>query len=286
MNHGSFGKKNLWRARRPATFACYGIRRVRSPGGRGGGPGAVGSPRHLPLRPRCRGSRFQRGHAAALRLGGAPARGARDELLPAGLHRPLPADARRAGVLPDRVRRQRPADRTLRRAGLRRAGGGHAAGRVRRALPGRDQPHRGAVRGPVAAARALARLVAALLHHRRALPADRADQLRHAARGGPRASGAGPDPVVHRGPHLARPGRRGGPGADEQAAHDRLHRVRRRAVAHRHHQAGAASGLRGAVPPPGRHAVRRAGPPRRSRCSATRCRCSPTPAWTRSTAPG
>ena len=37
------------------------------------------------------------------------------------------------------------------------------------------------VRGPVAAAGAVAGLVAALFHHRRPLPADRPDQLRHAA---------------------------------------------------------------------------------------------------------
>ena len=170
------------------------------------------------------GRRIQRGHPAALRIGGAPARRSRDELLAAGFHRPLPADARRAGVLPDRVRRQRAAHRAVRRAGLRGPGGGHAAGRVHRAVPGRDPAGGRTVRGPVAAARLVGRLVAALLHHRRPLPADRPDQLRQAARGGLPAAGPGPDPVVPGGPHLAGPGRRGGPGADQQAAHDQVRR--------------------------------------------------------------
>ena len=138
------------------------------------------------------GARVQRGHAAALRIGGAPARGSRDELLAAGFHRPLPADARRAGVLPDRVRRQRAADRAVRGAGLRGPGRGHAPGRVRRAVPGRDPAHGRTVRGPVAAARAVARLVAALFHHRRPLPADRPDQLHQAAPGGLPAAGPTP----------------------------------------------------------------------------------------------
>ena len=49
------------------------------------------------------------------------------------------------------------------------------------------------VRGPVAAARPVGRLVAALLHHRHPVPADRPDQLRQAARGGLPAAGPGPD---------------------------------------------------------------------------------------------
>ena len=182
-------KKNLRSSGRADTFPSYGTRRVRPPGRRGRRPGAVGVTRHLRLRLRRAGARVQRGHAAALRIGGAPARGSRDELLAAGFHRPLPADARRAGVLPDRVRRQRAADRAVRGAGLRGPGRGHAAGRVRRAVPGRDPAHGRTVRGPVAAARAVARLVAALLHHRRPLPADRPDQLRQAAPGGLPAAG-------------------------------------------------------------------------------------------------
>ena len=229
-------------------------------------------------------ARVQRGHTAALRIGGAPARRSRDELLAAGFHRPLPADARRAGVLPDRVRRQRAADRAVRGAGLRGPGRGHAAGRVHRAVPGRDPAGGRTVRGPVAAARPVGRLVAALLHHRRPLPADRADQLRQAARGGLPAAGPGPDPVVPGGPHLAGPGRRRGPGADQQAAHDQVPGPRGHARS----------------PPPGPSCCRPAwrcttipptpGTPgssgRPCRCSATRCRCSPTSPWTRSTAPG
>ena len=185
------------------------------------------------------------------RVGGAPARGPRDELLATRLHRAVPADAGRAGVLPDRVRRQRAAHRTVRRASLRRAGGGHAAGRVRRAVPGRDPAHGRNVRGPVAAAGPVAGLVAALLDHRRPLPADRPDQLRHPVPGGLPAPGAGPDPVVPGGPDLAGPGGRGGPGADQQAAH---HQVRRRAgPPDRDHPARAAAGLRGAVPPSRRY---------------------------------
>ena len=70
----------------------------------------------------------------------------------------------------------------------------------------------------------------------------------------------------------------------------RLHTIRFAAPtagpADRHHPARAAAGLRGAVPPPRRRPVRRARAGRACRCSATRCRCSPTSPWTRSTAPG
>ena len=281
-NHGPFGEKNLssrWRSRY-LPFVWNSASTTTGPSRPP--PGSCGSHTTSTATTGRARARVQRGHAAALRIGGAPARGSRDELLAAGFHRPLPADARRAGVLPDRVRRQRAADRAVRGAGLRGPGGGHAPGRVRRAMPGRDPAHGRTVRGPVAAARAVARLVAALLHHRRPLPADRPDQLHQAVPGGLSAAGPGPDPVVPGGPHLAGPGRRGGPGADQQAAHDQVFR----GAADRHHPAGAAAGLRGAVPP----SRPMPGTPdwsgRACRCSATRCRCSPTSPWTRSTGPG
>ena len=67
-------------------------------------------------------------------------------------------------------------------------------------------------------------LVAALLDHRRPLPADGPGQLRRPARGGLPAAGPGPDPVVPAGPDLAGPGRHRRPGADQQAAHHRFRR--------------------------------------------------------------
>ncbi len=88
----------------------------------------MGGARHPPLRPDRHRARVQRGHAAAVRLGVAPARRPRDELLAARLRRPLPPDARRADLLPDGLRRQRPADRALRRAEARHQRRRHCRG--------------------------------------------------------------------------------------------------------------------------------------------------------------
>ncbi len=87
------------------------------------------------------------GHAMSLRAG--------------GVHHPVPADAGPEGLLSDGLRRQRAADRALRRADLQDQQGPHDALRVPRAVPGGDGTRRGGVRALLAQARVVGRLAAA-----------------------------------------------------------------------------------------------------------------------------
>src|SRR5690606_41831450 len=133
--------------------------------------------------------RLRCGLSPAGRVRRPPARRPRDELRPAGLRGPLPPDARPAGLLPDGVRRQRPADRAVRGTDPRRAGGGPATVAVRRAVPGRDPPGGRRVRGAVAPDGPVRRLVAALLHDRAPLAAGRPGRVHPAVPRGTRAPG-------------------------------------------------------------------------------------------------
>src|SRR6185369_9061254 len=102
-------------------------------------------------------------------------------------HRALPPDARPRGVLPDGVGRQRTADRAPRAALLRgavrpfaalrpvvraarretQAAAAHLAAQLRGAVPPADRAGRAGLRGPVAPARTVRGLVAALHDDRR-----------------------------------------------------------------------------------------------------------------------
>ena len=125
--------------------------------------------------PSAPGEIFSDRHAAAVRLGRAPARRPRDVVRAGGVHRPLPAHARPQRLLSDGLRRQRAADRALRRAEVQDQQGPHDALRVPRALPRGDGTDRRRLRAVLAQARALGRLAAALLDDRRPLPSYRAD---------------------------------------------------------------------------------------------------------------
>ncbi len=148
---------------------------------------AVEGRRHLRLRPHEDPRRGLLDRHSPAHGVGIAARRARLLLHPHRPGRPLPADARQGGVLPDGLGRQRPADRApgaelLRRplrplpAVRRRL---HASRQAGREAPGADQPpelHRALraaggpgradLRGPVAHARALGRLGPALHDHR------------------------------------------------------------------------------------------------------------------------
>ena len=175
---------------------------------------------------------LQHRHPAADGLGLA-ARGPRLLLHPHRPRRPLPADAGQARLLPDRVGRQRPADRAPRAELLRRAlrperrvrPGLHAAGQARPQVPGGDQPpqlrrpvpradepRRAGLRGHVAPGRAERGLVEPLHDHLRRLPGRRAEGVpaqRAARRGVPVG---GPDAVGRDLPDRGRAGRARGAG--------------------------------------------------------------------------
>ena len=131
-------------------------------------------------------ARLRHRHPAADRVGLA-ARRPRLLLHPHRPRRPLPADARQGGLLPDGLGRQRPADRAARAELLRRAlrpvaalrrrlhpageAGPQAAGpdqpaELRRALRAAGRRGREGLRVAVAHARPLGRLGADLHHHR------------------------------------------------------------------------------------------------------------------------
>ena len=140
---------------------------------RGAGPRAVGVDGHLRVRPGRAGRDLLRRHAPAVRLRRAPARRPRDVVLAGRVHRPLPAHARPQRLLSDGLRRQRAADRALRRADLQRRQGPHHSIRVPCALPGGDVTDRRRLRAVLAQARALGRLAAEVLDDRRPLPSYR-----------------------------------------------------------------------------------------------------------------
>ena len=128
------------------------------------------------VRPRRAGRDLLGRHAAAVRLGRAPARRPRDVVRAGGVHRPLPAHARPQRLLSDGLRRQRAADRALRRAEVRRSTRPARLARssVRSAS---RRPSRIArrLRAVLAQARALGRLAPAVLDDRRPLPPHLAD---------------------------------------------------------------------------------------------------------------
>ena len=144
---------------------------------------------HLRLRPHARPRRGVLHRHAAADGQRIAARRPRVFLHPHRHHRPLPADARQGGVLPDGMGRQRPADRAARAELLRRALRSVAAVRRRRSCR-RRQPAKQpisvsrpnfielctrltvedekVVRASVAASRPVGRLVDDLRHHRQA----------------------------------------------------------------------------------------------------------------------
>ena len=232
------------------------------------------------------------------------ARRARVLVHPHRHRRPVPPDARRRGVLPDGVGRQRASHRApgpeplrgplrpvaalpgrLRRSrpARRPAAAGEPA-QLHRAVPPPHRRRRGRLRGAVAAARAVGRLELTLRHHRRAVTAGRPAGLppQPGPRRGLPAGGTGV--VGRRLPDRRRPGRAGGPGA-ARAVHRIRFRRRRRIGRGRHHPTRAG----GVVCRPGAPSRRRArfrgwsgarcGP----RCSVWRCRswptASPSPSW-------
>ena len=150
----------------------------------------MGGPRHLPLRPHQDPRRDLLDRHAAADGQRLAARRPRLLLHPHRPDRPLPADARPRGLLPDGLGRQRPADRApgaelLRRPlrpvaalrpGLRPAGEAAtpsdqipiSPAQLRRAVRAADRRGREGVRDAVAPARAVGRLVAPLHDDRRA----------------------------------------------------------------------------------------------------------------------
>ena len=188
--------------------------------------------------------------------------------------RPVPADARPGGVLPDGLGRQRqPADRapgpaaplpgvrcdpSLLQAGLRaaRVAVPPADRRVPAQLHGALQPaHHGGragLRGRLPPAGAVGRLVACLCHRRRAGPAGLpAGVPAPAGQGLAYQAGA---PVGGRLPHRRRPGRAGGPPGRACPPAGAV----RRGCRGRDDPAGAAGRLAGPGRPPRRRPLRRA----------------------------
>ena len=222
-------------------------------------------------------------------------------------HRPrgaLPAHARRRGLLPDGLGRQRPAHRAPRAELLRRPLRSVAAGRPRvrrleagapRRRPGRGQPaelhralraphHRGreGVRGVVPAAGALGRLAPDLHDDRRGLPSRVAARVPAARAQRARLHGRGAHDVGRRLPHRGRAGRDRGPRGRGHLPSGRVRpRGRRRPGRDRDVAPGADPGLRRPRREPRRRAVRASGRgrPRSRRCSACRCR------WSRTSSP-
>ena len=188
---------------------------------------ALGDGGDLPLRShRAARTGLRHRHAAAdgERLA---ARRARLLLHPHRRHRALPAHVRQGRVLPDGVGRQRAADRTagpelLRRPlrsvaavrpDLRAAGEAGQAGdlgvaaELHRAVRAPDRRGREGVRGAVAAARPVGRLVDDLRDDQPRLAARVAARLPQPAAQGPRLPARGADAVGRRLPHRRRPGR-------------------------------------------------------------------------------
>ena len=206
-------------------------RRARGPVGRG-----LGSERHLPLRPHQdpRRDLLDR-HPTAHRVGVAPHR-ARLQLHAHRRHRPLPADARAGGLLPDGVGRQRRPHRAPGRELLRRPLRPvaplrprlHAArvpgqglrqdvpAELRRALHRADDRGRAGLRGDLATARPVGRLVDAL-------PDDQRPGAGHGPAGVPPqpeprrgVPGRGADPLGHHLRHGRLAGRARGPRGTER----------------------------------------------------------------------
>ena len=150
---------------------------------------------------------------------------------PTPTRRPLPADARQGRVLPDGLGRQRSADRAARAESLRRAlrpvgrlrpavrasrgAFGEGAGidlapQLRGAVPGVDGVRRAGVRGAVAHARPVGRLVDDVHDDRPTRPAGLAAIVPGSARPRRGLPAAGADAVGRGLPDGGRPGRAGG----------------------------------------------------------------------------
>ena len=180
----------LRRSAAPSTRARPRASDARRP--RGEVERGLGARRRLPLRSLgpARARVLDR-HAAADRQRLA-ARRPRLLLHPHRHRRSLPADVRPRGLLPDGLGRQRPADRASRAEPLRRAlrpidplrprlpttsravregAGVDLAAELRRAVPAADRDRRASLRGAVAHARAVRRLVDDLHDDRQARPA-------------------------------------------------------------------------------------------------------------------
>ena len=191
--------------------------------------------------------------------------------------RPLPADARPRGLLPDGLGRQRAADRApgaelLRRpvrpvAALRpdftppgearpRTSMPVSPAQLRRAVRAADRGGRGAPSSSCGAGSACRWTgPKSTDHHRRPRappPSGRSCATWPAARPtGPEA----PEPVGRHLPDRGRPGRAGGPRAPGRLPPDRLPPAATAPAAHRDHPARAGPGLRGAGGPPRRRAL-------------------------------
>ncbi len=233
----------------------------------GGGDLPVRSP--CPARP---GLRHRHAAADGERLA---ARRPRLLLHPHRRHRALPAHVRQGRLLPDGVGRQRAADRTpgaelLRRplrsvaavrSGLRtarqagQAGDLGVAAELHRAVRAPDRRGREGVRGAVAPARALGRLVDDLRDDQPRRAARLAARLPQPAAQGPRLPARGADAVGHRLQDRRGPGRARGSRAARRVPQAAL-RPRRRHDRDRDDPARTAAGLRR----PGRAPRRRALP--------------------------
>ncbi len=247
-----------------------------------------------------------------------PAHRARLQLHPHRLHGPLQADAGARGVLPDRLGRQRPADRAPRPELLRRArrrdpplrGGLHPAlpgGRRRQRQgdqgrrPAPDQPQelhravrrahrrgRGHLRGALPPDGLQPRLGHLLPHHRRALPRRRPAGLPAQPRARRGLPGRGTGTLGRHLPDGRRPGRARGPRLPRRLPPGRLRPPRRDAGPHRDDPTRAASrrsSRSSRTPTTSATATSSARPsPRRS--SGSRCPSSPTRSrrWTRAPA--
>ena len=211
-------------------------------------------------------------HPAAHGVGLAPHR-PRLQLHPHRHGGPLPPHAGPAGLLPDGLGRQRPADRaagaellrrplrpvTALRPGLPPAGetrqgpGARRPAQLRRAVRAAHRGGRAGLRGRVAPARAVGRLAALLHDDRRALPADQPGGVPAQPGPGRGLPAGGPDPLGRRRPHGRRPGRDGGPGDARRVPPARVppdRRVGRHR--HRHHPPRARRLVRGPGRPPRR----------------------------------
>ncbi len=269
---------------------------------------AVGSRRHLPLRSErdaLAGVRHRHAAADGQRLA---AHRPRLQLHPDRRHRPLPADARQAGLVPDRVGRQRPPDGApgaeLLRHPLRpvaairprvhaacgrrsRQGpgtGGLLPAQLRGAVPTPVGRRRAQVRGLVAAGGIVRGLGADLHDDRPGEPAGVPARLPPPAGPGRGVLDGGTDAVGRRLPDGRRPSRARGQGMARRLPPGGVPpRRRRRRHPHRHHPPRAAARLRRTRRPPRRRAlpaavghhrpdpaVRRGGPRRRPPAGPTR----------------
>ena len=233
----------------------------------GGGMGGAG---HLPVRPLQGAARGLLDRHATADGERGPARRPRVLVHPHRHHRPLPADARPRGVLPDGLGRQRPADRApgaelLRRplrpvAALRpdvraagreaQAAGADLARQLRRALRTADGRGRGRLRAALPAARALGRLDAAVRDDRRDLSYRGPAGV--PARAGPWRGlpGRGTHALGRHVPYGRGPGRAGRPRAGQRLPPAGVPPARRLGPRDRHDAARAAGRLRGPGRPP------------------------------------